>query len=751
MVVLKKYQKKAVKELVDKTNKLFENCENKKLLVLKAPTGSGKTVIVSKYIEKISRLENKDLCFIWISIGKGHLHEQSQKKINSLLEGSPSCRLLEDAIKDRIIKRNAIVIVNWEKLNTKKNGVWENILMREGEQVSFPKLLEATNNVRKIILIIDESHNSTDTKTSKELMNIIDPEILLEMSATPKYIPTGEEIDDNRAEFVKVFPEDVIKEGVIKKEVLINDNIDEVELNNKNSIEVVLEMTVKRRLELKEAFKKENVNINPLALIQIPNAKNGEVILDKVIRLLEVKGISINSNNLAIWVSNNSENLENIKAFNSKVDFLIFKMAVAIGWDCPRAQVLLKLRETNSEIFDIQTIGRILRMPQQKHYKNEILNKAYIYTNNKDIAVKVDNLSLVKFLKSKMKPNTKHITLRSYYKESNNNILVKRGILDPIFYNQAEEELNVSTNKDPVNNLYALNKLGFNMEVDNLESQLISDGHIEASELDKVNLKIQYKEKKIKIDEFDIEDIFTNLMKKTSIVMHSSLKQLVYKYFCDILGYDIKEKGIITKIQALCIVNYERFLKSVLNSTIERYIREYKKYEIKEIKEYYTDFTIKELKLVDDAGYELFKAEKYIYDKCYLKKNRRQTEKNFENFLEENEDKLLWWYKNEDSGRENFSIRYKYSDEPHAFYPDYIVLFKTGLIGVFEVKSENDKEAETKTKAKAEYLQEYLKGELSKGKNIMGGIVETSDKNIKINNKKKYTAKNLADWESLKF
>lgn len=751
MVVLKNYQKKAVRELMDKTVKLLENNNKKKVLVLKAPTGSGKTVIASKYIEMLSKLEDRDFCFIWISIGKGHLHEQSKNKISSILEGSPSCRLLQDVIRYGIIKRNAIVVVNWEKLNTKKNGVWDNVLMREGEGINFLKLLENTSSARKIMLIIDESHNTTDTRTSKELMNIINPEILLEMSATPKYVPSGEDIDDNMAAFVKVLPEEVIESGVIKKEVFINDNIDEIDLNNKNSIEIVVEMAIKKRLELNEAFSRENVKINPLCLIQIPNAKTGEEILHELIRILKIKEISVENNNLALWTSNRRKNLENIVDFNSKVDVLIFKMAVATGWDCPRAQVLLKLRESGSEIFDIQTIGRILRMPEQKHYRSEILNRAYIYTNNKDISVKVGNLSLVKFLKSNIKPNMKNIILRSYYREPSKEVVIKREILDPIFYKQAEKELNVSVNRNPINNLYALNKLNFNMEIDNLESQLMYEGHIETSKLDRVNVKIAHKDKRIKVSEFDIEEVFTTLLKRTSENFYPNLKELIYKYFNDVFNYNIKKTGVITKIQSLFIVNYEKFFKSILNSTVEKYIDEYRKCDLKEIKEHYNDFSIKETKLVDDVSYEFFKSKKNIYDKCYLKKNRKQTEKVFEDFLEKSGDKIIWWYKNGDSGKENFAIHYEYNGIQHAFYPDYIVLFKIGLIGIFEVKAKNDREAETRTKAKNEYLKKYLKEEIEKGKNIMGGIIEVSNGDIKINIcGKEHVSNNLGDWKSFK-
>ena len=67
----------------------------------------------------------------------------------------------------------------------------------------------------------------------------------------------------------------------------------------------------------------------------------------------------------------------------SEVEFVIFKQAIDTGWDCPRAQILIRFREIQSEIFELQTIGRILRMPEAKHYNNDNLNKAFIYTNIK--------------------------------------------------------------------------------------------------------------------------------------------------------------------------------------------------------------------------------------------------------------------------------------------------------------------------------------------------------------------------------
>lgn len=56
------------------------------------------------------------------------------------------------------------------------------------------------------------------------------------------------------------------------------------------------------------------------------------------------------------------------------------KQAISTGWDCPRAKILVKLREGGSEEFQIQTIGRIRRMPERKHYGLNTLDYCYIYT-----------------------------------------------------------------------------------------------------------------------------------------------------------------------------------------------------------------------------------------------------------------------------------------------------------------------------------------------------------------------------------
>ena len=50
-------------------------------LVLQAPTGSGKTFMMSIFMQEFAKEYKEDICFLWLSIGKGELHKQSYKSV----------------------------------------------------------------------------------------------------------------------------------------------------------------------------------------------------------------------------------------------------------------------------------------------------------------------------------------------------------------------------------------------------------------------------------------------------------------------------------------------------------------------------------------------------------------------------------------------------------------------------------------------------------------------------------------------
>lgn len=95
MKELKNYQEKAIKRLIH--HSLFYLSEDgKETIVFQAPTGSGKTFTMARFILELSKTCDKDLCFLWISIGKGELQRQSYKSVKREIDDSLKCSLLEN-------------------------------------------------------------------------------------------------------------------------------------------------------------------------------------------------------------------------------------------------------------------------------------------------------------------------------------------------------------------------------------------------------------------------------------------------------------------------------------------------------------------------------------------------------------------------------------------------------------------------------------------------------------------------------
>ena len=269
---LKDYQREAVDLLKEDIHHYYNRSNG--VISFKAPTGSGKTFMMSALIEEIvNENEDKDFCFVWASIGKGELQIQSYEAVSKYLSGYPKCSLLDSEFfgSRSYIKKYEVVFVNWEKLVSKDSttGKWKNSIMKDQEGASFIDVIEETKRRgTNIILIIDESHigKSQESRIFEFKDTILIPNLTIEMSATPLTDPD-----------IIVEPSKVVDEGMIKESIIVNEGIDEALVvdDNTTSEELILEYGFKKRLEIIEEYKKLDSNVNPLVLIQIPNKEQG--------------------------------------------------------------------------------------------------------------------------------------------------------------------------------------------------------------------------------------------------------------------------------------------------------------------------------------------------------------------------------------------------------------------------------------------------------------------------------------------
>lgn len=760
--ILKQYQSVAVKNLTEKIYTFISNNDNKKQTVIfQAPTGSGKTIMMSSVINdlinKNKSVDNKeDFTFIWLSIGKGDLHNQSKRSLEKSFNGYPTVQSIDEIFgtSQYELYKDTVLVVNWEKIRSKdgKTQEWKNIVMKDGENINFREMLDNTlNSKRKIILIIDESHLSLNAERGNEIIDLIKPNVVVEVSATPVF-----KIDQsNMFELDKFFyaekvnPQDVIDEEMIKDQIIVNEDFVIDSKKKKDSDEIILETAINKRNQLAKMYKEEKIDINPLCLIQIPNSENGEVVMSMVTNYLKNNlGIKEGDERLAIWLDVKDQNLENISKNNSKQEYLIFKQAIDTGWDCPRAQILLKFRESKSEVFNIQVIGRILRMPEQKHYDIEELNKAYIYTNNSEASFDIEHYSpkILGDQPAKRSPFYNPIKLTSFYRERADYQDIKADFKQ-VLLKQFETELSLSL--DHNKNIQKLKKEGWEFDVNNIQHSVIKNLSVEMKDIDNYENVFgkegqhQYLNINERQVEFISKGIFKSLMGPfTNIARSVPSMNIAWYLTCrTLLGDLLTTEGMLNS-QEFLILNKEK-IEPIFIRAVKKYSEVREKKAKEDTEHFLPDFEIIEKDYFNSEFYEKLNYKKSLMEPCWLEINRSKPEQEFEKEIERSKE-INWWYKNGVNRRDYFGIKYIYKDETLTFYPDYLVEMNDGRIGIFETKHEDDQDAETKTKAKAEALYNYIQKENKdrKKNKLFGGIVIKKDKEWQINNEKQYDQKN---------
>lgn len=725
---LRNYQKKAVDNLLSQTKRLLAK-DSGKVCVLKAPTGSGKTIMVADFFKQLANETiSQDLAFIWIS--SNDLHTQSKEKLaHYLADTAYTLSSLED-VQDSAFKQNQIIFVNWHSLTKKsREGEWSNVLMRDNENDrNLPSFVRNTKHEgREIVLIVDESHYHYWSKQSQELVHdVIGPKLTIEVSATPTIEPEASDVATGNAGYVVVDYADVVNEGMIKTDIVVNKEIGEYR-DLKNTVdEAIIDAAIAQQGALLALYESEGVAIRPLMLIQLPSESASTSALDQskleVIEthLSDKHGITTENGRLAIWLSDRKDNLEGITLNDSQVEVLIFKQAIAIGWDCPRAQILVMFREIRNPTFEIQTVGRILRMPEARHYGNSELNQAFVYTNLSEIRIAKDDDSqrFFSIYPAHREQLYTEIDLSSVYLSR-----LDYGDLTlsfrKLFFDEANKRFGI-TNDDLGNTAYDKADATLELYFDELTKPIISNAIINnidgAQEI--IGETIQFT-----VPESDLKHKFELFAKLTSLPFapirsHTKIQQAIYDWFDNFLGYKGKSRAEIQRV-IVCSESNQQIFTEIINSAKDRF-ETFRRKELSEkrgVKEYIWNVPAADY---FNENYERVDITNNVMSPCYLAKKRSQPEQDFEKLLGASSS-VSWWYKNRESKETYFAISYNDPENGtlRAFYPDYIVQMKDGSVGIYDTKSGMTAVSD-ETAAKSNALQTYIR---DSKKQLQGGVV----------------------------
>ena len=721
---LKEFQLNAVKSLFEAMATPARD------IILKSPTGSGKTIILTYFMHQYIQSFPKTV-FVWLTPGKGNLEEQSKAKMDKYIHASQT-KLLSDVMTAGF-EENDSCFINWEKLTKKGNNA-----IKDSERTNFLEHIQhALNDDIRFVIIVDESHQNNTIKAD-EIIQYFHTDKIIRCSATPKGIA--------KAEIIEISEEDVIAAGLIKKMLVINQDFPQT-IETEDQTAFLLEKALAKQRELRAAFLQNDTDINPLIVIQIPN--KSETLQDGVERYLETQGLTYENGQLAVWLSDQHENLEGIDEPNAASAAVIIKQAVATGWDCPRAHILVKLRDNMDETFEMQTIGRIRRMPEAKHYESDLLDSCYLYTFDEKFTAGV-KMALDKgalnactlFLKNEYKAITLTGEQRTMVTSTRN---PKKALQAIVAYTQ--KELGVGTDK--TENRTRLQTAGYELSENIVKHTLSGETatlDFVAADMNAIAVTEKLNTHKHGRDyHHEIGKIGMEIGMEYSY-MNTIIRTLFdknFKYSCKILALEPRD------VYAFVINNADR---------LRHLVREAMAYELAQMqfeiqqKSYYR-FRIPQSCLFTyngDAKTQLIMKKNVYQNYLSSAAPRSVPEVKFEKFCEHS-DSVEWWYKNGDKGNEYFSIVYvDNSNRQKLFYPDYIIS-ANGELWIIETKggfdrSGNSQDIDLYTPKKFGVLKAYLDEHGLKG-GIVRNDATTDELCICMDHYSDYIGSN--DWQVL--
>ena len=706
------FQEKAVIKLLD----IVTDSRSKQTVIVKSPTGSGKTIILIDFIEEYLTKVSSSTAFIWLCPGKGDLEEQSRQKMCKFAPHRYTQNLF-DALQNGFDDEST-TFINWE-LVTKKG----NTAIRDSERKNlFDRIAEAHRAGTEFIVIIDEEH-SNNTAKAKSIIDAFSAKNIIRVSATA--------VENKRYEYLEIDEVDVINAGLITKALYVNEGlVDGMEISN--DYECLLDLADAKRKAIAARYKELGKAIRPLVLIQFPNGQ------PETIRAVEAKlesmGYTYDNGMVSIWMSEDKRDLpDNLTENDATPVFLLMKQAISTGWDCPRAKILVKLREGMSEGFEIQTIGRIRRMPEARHYEDDLLDFCYVYTfdekykagllSSMDKAYETRRL----FLKDKCKT----FTLEKEIRDMDFDGLGEREVLFKI-HEALVAKYHLSSDKKQNQGLLSDAGYIFGAEI---HGQALQGEFVRTSALTESHSYITT-HRRIDTHKHGMQLMHSIDAIKSSIGMaQNKVKTILERLFRK--GGNPNQKLIAletAEFYAFIINNQhklrEEFREVTAQMAVQMSMQLHPKkstFHIPEQDFFRYDPNVKnEVEYLSNAYHE--------YTSGFATSLVRSTcEMLFEQHCEGRQD-IEWVYKNGDTGQQYFSIVYVDGIQKQwLFYADYIVMKKDGTVWVIETKGGETKGQDKNIDRQIANKFNAFKAYATKH-NLHWGFVRDKDNQLYINN-----------------
>lgn len=334
-------------------------------VLLEAPTGSGKTRMAGMIAEEFSktskRKDNAKIIWFWFTPFAA-LVEQTNIAFKEQFQGL-RVRDLYNERKVGNIASGDVFVTTWQSVAATKKETRK--LRQNGDvSVALDEFIPALRDLDfRIGVVVDEAHHgfTKATEAVKVYRDVIRPDFTLLITATPddKDIEKFREATGiGELHRISVSRKDAVDAGLIKegiKSVAYLAPEDQKQLVD--FALTALSDAWQTHNAIKAQLATQNIDLTPLMLVQVGNS---ETAVEEARKRLLTLGVPEDT---IAWYTANDPNDDLLAvAKDESKQVLIFKVAVALGFDAPRAFTLVSMRGAQDTNFGIQVVGRILRV-----------------------------------------------------------------------------------------------------------------------------------------------------------------------------------------------------------------------------------------------------------------------------------------------------------------------------------------------------------------------------------------------------
>lgn len=411
------FQKRALADIRMKTAEAmgsYHRTHAPQVVSFTAPTGAGKTIIMSALIEAVlfgdeQYMEQPNAIIVWLS-DSPQLNEQSKQKIDSKADKiklSQCVTISEESFDKEVFEDGHVYFLNTQKLSVTSK------LTKNGDGRTYTIWQTLANTVweksDRLYFIIDEAHRGMQGREASRATTIMQKfikgseddgippmPVVIGMSATTQRFNALVEGTSSTIHKSIVTTDEVRASGLLKDRIVIT-YPEEGAVNNDMAILQAAADDWKEKWEhwTQYCFEQHYAYVNPILIIQVLNG-TGDALTDTnlddcIAKIEERTGFKLESGQVVHTFGGTTATLNvngldvryeepsNI-AEDRNIRVVFFKENLSTGWDCPRAETMMSFKHANDATYIAQLLGRMVRTPMQMHIQvDDVLNDVHLY------------------------------------------------------------------------------------------------------------------------------------------------------------------------------------------------------------------------------------------------------------------------------------------------------------------------------------------------------------------------------------